>query len=305
MLLDSDLARPERRHWLPIERVFATWDAAAESLSQTDLLVSLAEGLRPEGMGALGFRMLSAPTLDVALTHLTADFELVTNSGYWQRVSCSQGVRFVWHRVPRSAGQALSNEAIFCHFVRLASSVAVTPVQPLEVTFQHSAQWSRHSLRRVLFAPVRWGERQNTILLPRPCLDAVPRLANAGLARYFEGIVSERLALVRGREGLVEQLRSELMSRESLGRECLLEASQRLAMPARTLQRRLERQRTSFSQELDRVRRDRGFQLVVTTRKPFACIARELGLADATVFSRSFRRWYGETPGELRRFYQK
>jgi AraC-like DNA-binding protein len=76
-------------------------------------------------------------------------------------------------------------------------------------------------------------------------------------------------------------------------------------VPARTLQRHLQQQGTSFSSELDRARRELAFQRVTSTRTPFAAVAKELGLADATVFSRSFRRWYGDTPGALRRLYQK
>ena len=301
LVLRSDLARTQKAHWLPVERVFAVWDCAGEWLRGSNLLGDVVASLRPEGLGTLGFRMLTALTLDEAMSHLVQGFELVTNSGRWERRDAAATVTFVWHRLAVSVGQCLSNEAIFGHVIHLLADIGGLGVRPTTVAFQHSQQWTRRSLDVLLGAPIVYGARENALTLPREVLQARPRLANRALGLYFQAQVQDRLDLVRTNPGVVEALRQELRGGLRLSDESLREASARLGLSSRTLQRRLERASTSFSEELTRARRERAFQLVTSTRRPLSEIAAELGFADASVFSRAFRRWFAEQPSVLRR----
>src|SRR5262249_48793434 len=75
----------------------------------------------------------------------------------------------------------------------------------------------------------------------------------------------------------------------------------RLHMSARTLQRRLEQERTSFSEVLDGVRLELARRRLADPATTLAEVAAVLGFSDLATFSRAFKRWTGEPPGQWRR----
>lgn len=72
-------------------------------------------------------------------------------------------------------------------------------------------------------------------------------------------------------------------------------------MSARTLQRSLTAEQTSFSAIVERVRFDAACADLVDENIPLAEIALKLGYSEQSAFSRAFRRWTGTTPGQFRR----
>jgi AraC-like DNA-binding protein len=74
-----------------------------------------------------------------------------------------------------------------------------------------------------------------------------------------------------------------------------------LHMSARTLQRRLEAEGTTFSEALDRARERRARGLLQDPALGLAEIAYRAGFADLATFSRAFKRWTGTPPGAFRR----
>lgn len=69
-----------------------------------------------------------------------------------------------------------------------------------------------------------------------------------------------------------------------------------LKLAPRTLQRAIADRGTSWSHELDEVRRARALELLDDADHKTASIAAELGFRDASAFFRAFRRWTGTTP---------
>ncbi len=97
----------------------------------------------------------------------------------------------------------------------------------------------------------------------------------------------------RAHAWISEHLSSESCTCESLSAE--------LCMHPRTLQRRLRAVGKSFQSIKDDVRRETAMQFLKRTEMPLGRIAEKLGYADASVFSRCCYRWFGASPGQLRR----
>jgi AraC-like DNA-binding protein len=72
------------------------------------------------------------------------------------------------------------------------------------------------------------------------------------------------------------------------------------SMHSRTLGRHLNKCGTSFEQLLNEVRYDIARQLLEDSRMPVSQIALALHYADASAFTRAFRRWSGTTPAQWR-----
>jgi AraC-like DNA-binding protein len=68
----------------------------------------------------------------------------------------------------------------------------------------------------------------------------------------------------------------------------------------RTLQRKLQAENTSFQAQLDQVRRELAISCLEQPRYRLTDIGELLGFAELSVFSRTFKRWFGVTPSQWR-----
>ena len=78
------------------------------------------------------------------------------------------------------------------------------------------------------------------------------------------------------------------------------EVSASLAMSQRTLQRNLESEGTTFLEVVDAVRRRLALAHLASGALTLHEISFLLGYSDPSAFSRAFKRWTGQTPGDYR-----
>ena len=99
--------------------------------------------------------------------------------------------------------------------------------------------------------------------------------------------------------GVVEQIRTLLRTREGNWPD-LEEVARTLQTSGRSLRRELRRLDTSYKEVVDETRLERAQHLVRHTDITIERIAEQLGFSDVRTFRRAFKRWTGNTPGELR-----
>ncbi|WP_394851297.1 helix-turn-helix domain-containing protein [Pendulispora rubella] len=73
-----------------------------------------------------------------------------------------------------------------------------------------------------------------------------------------------------------------------------------LGVSPRTLQRRLQQVGSSFTHEVDCVRRELACQYLADTNRPLGAIALQLGFGEVGSFFRTFRRWTQTSPRRFR-----
>jgi AraC-like DNA-binding protein len=73
-----------------------------------------------------------------------------------------------------------------------------------------------------------------------------------------------------------------------------------LGLSKRSLQRKLQEERTTFQRQLDAVRAELAIGYLQKSQLSLTDIGELLGFAEAAVFSRTFRRWFGVTPSQWR-----
>ena len=87
---------------------------------------------------------------------------------------------------------------------------------------------------------------------------------------------------------LVDELRG---GEPTLGR-----LAKRMAMSARTLQRRLDEEGTSFAAVLDDTRRELAGAYMAQRDVSLADVSYLLGFSEQSAFTRAFQRWHGVAP---------
>lgn len=81
----------------------------------------------------------------------------------------------------------------------------------------------------------------------------------------------------------------------------LKQAASHLGLSTRTIVRSLARHQTSFHKLVEEERKARALALIANPSLALADVAVALGFGDMSSFGRSFRKWFGDTPGNLRK----
>ena len=168
----------------------------------------------------------------------------------------------------------------------------------MEVHVSGRAPADPRAFDRLAGVPVRFNERQTCVFLLRRDL-AAPNPTAAPVARQrLLAEVATRLGL--DQQSAAARLRHALRPALSLGETTLAEAARGLGLSARTLDRRLAAEGTSFLRERDAVRFVMAEELLALTDLGIGEIAAALSYANHSAFVRSFRRWSGLTPSAWR-----
>jgi AraC-like DNA-binding protein len=102
----------------------------------------------------------------------------------------------------------------------------------------------------------------------------------------------------------VEQIQAILAAWNAIERPSAPVVALEMGLKPRTLNRLLNKEGTSFIRLLKDSRFENAQQLLRDPSAPILSIAWSLGYADASAFSRAFRRWSGMTPTEWRQAAQ-
>ena len=252
-----------------------------------------------ESLGAVAKLIRTAPDVRTALQLLARYLTLSDGGGL---LSLSEGARLA------SYGYALYEPAVeraeVVYDIVLASiwnvlrSLCGRQWLPHEIRFMRRRPPDTRPYRRVLRAPLRFDCEQSAVVfdkawldLPLPGADAQRLMALEARARDVEAQATGDLpAQVR------RVLRRQLLS----GGTSMDQVAAELAMHRRTLDRKLQPYGVGFQALGDEVRHEVARQLLNDTSMPIIAIAQSLHFADASVFSRAFRRWSGVAPSRWR-----
>lgn len=182
--------------------------------------------------------------------------------------------------------------------VRILHVLAGPDAAPASIHLPHPQQGFDEAYRDALRCPVRFdsahcGFRLSAEIVARPIEGADPatrRLARRYLdARYVppSSSVSERVA---------DLARSLLPTGQ-----CSIGAiAAEMALPPRTLQRRLTAESTSCQDVIDRERRRMATRYLADPAMSLSHVANLVGYTEQSALNRSCRRWFGMTPRQYR-----
>src|SRR5512133_729216 len=118
------------------------------------------------------------------------------------------------------------------------------------------------------------------------------------LERHAQALLAEKPELG---QAYADRVRTVLASALAGGTTTLESVATRLAMSARTLQRRLTSEGVTFDGLPDAVRLQLAVRYLTEPKVAISEVAYLLGYSEPSPFHRAFRRWTGTTPSEFRR----
>ncbi|WP_437679161.1 AraC family transcriptional regulator ligand-binding domain-containing protein [Sorangium sp. So ce131] len=207
---------------------------------------------------------------------------------------------------PRVVAMAEPIEMMIAALARFIALYLDGGARPTEARFRHLRRHPPALYEEAIGAPVRFEAASTCLvydarLLDAPVVGADPSVHDY-LVRHAERLLAARAAPA-GAAPLDARVRARIDERIARGEVDQEQIARALGMSTRSLQRALKELGTSFTAQLDEVRRTRALELVRRRDVTLQEIAFLLGYGEPRHFYRSFRRWTGSTPGEYRRVH--
>jgi len=271
--------------------------AEATRCEHFGLLVGQRAG--PSTLGVAGFMLRVAPDVRTALQDLVRHLDLHDEGGvpFVETVGEVSLLGYAIHQPGTKASAQIYDLAlaIACNILR---SLCGRDWRASEVLLSRRVPRDVAPYQRFFQAPLRFDAEQSAVAFPSRWLDHRLVSADPLLHRHLE---DEASALHARSEGdVLRSLRQLLRKTLATQKTSLALVARQLGVHERTLNRRLRAEGTTFQREFEAVRYATAQQLLGETEMSLAQVAAALEYADASAFSRAFKRWAGVTPAQWR-----
>lgn len=281
------------------------WQVGESLAGDPDIGLHAAASANPGALSILGYVILNCRTPREALEKL-GRYAALLNDGLRVHMSREGGdthlvfeaIAGVDNYVQRSPRQPM--ETMAAGVVCTLGALTEGKLAPHEIGFRHAAPASVAEHQRILGTSPRFGRPVDRMVFRTDDLERPLRSANASLLAVFERHADELLERISEHGPVSRRLLATLAKRMQGGAPPLGEIASAMAMSARNLQRTLRDEGTSYQDLLDHARRELALRHLATPEGSAAEVAFLLGFADASAFTRAFRRWTGSTPGAWR-----
>ncbi|WP_020407278.1 helix-turn-helix domain-containing protein [Hahella ganghwensis] len=317
------------RHGLSVEQMSlklgkpSDWlDPLPYQISVTDYLNLMAVGaevsssfgldigamVRPNTFPVLGYAAMSCSTIGQVLDQVIR-FEMI-NHDLGRSVIGEDGhlIYYCWQANPlfmpdgRHPVLAQLVGSVFSGLYNFSRYLTNSPVPLIRMEFTFPAPEDVSPYQGLLDCEILFDQPHNILWVDRQVLEwpvsNADHVAFTALSHHAELLLEQQNSsqaqsvLERLHRALLDMLRSQQVGIEPVAR--------RLNMSARTLQRKLKEEGTSYQIELDRIRKELAESYLEHSRLSISEIAFLLGYQEQSSFTHAFRDWLGLTPGAYR-----
>jgi AraC-like DNA-binding protein len=252
----------------------------------------IGEHARPELVGVVGLSMLSAATFGDALARC-ARYKRVMLELVVEIIPSRERTIVRLDTLPSTRPVLRWRiDAELAFMASFGRRFTERPIAPLEVRLRGAPPPYRAEYERIVGAAVRFGHNADELWLPPRALE-VPMVTAAPEAHALLVTSAER-QLVEATGALPERVSAAVEALLPDGPPSIAQVARRLGTSARSLQRGLHQERTSFSEVVDDTRKARAARLL--EELDAVEVSFLVGFSHPNSFYRAFRRWTGMSP---------
>jgi len=297
----SMLAQPENR--LPFSQQEAFWQLALDASDETLPLVFAAQS-QPASFSITGYIAMNSETVGDALDS-TAHYLAVAGEGGRLEVHRDDEQIHVEY-VAVNADQPLSavrSCAVLAANLMLGRWLIGDAFHPECIELRLAAPKDDSAFTRFFDGPLHFAATRNRLSFPRDIETVKIPHASLDLLNLMktraDGVI-EKIKGVSAHHETTDQVATLLIS-TLMGQEPdKARIAEQLGVSQRTLQRRLSSEGTSYQQVLDNTRHQLALDYLKQPELTITDIAYLLGFTEPSAFYRAFKKWHGQTPGQLR-----
>jgi AraC-like DNA-binding protein len=302
-LTREDLSSPENR--LPLRNFVTLIEAASRSTGDDCFGAHLGEVCSLRANGLPGYLATFAPTVNEALSAFARYYYLLGDATVVRFESRGDVSTFTYRVLdPESWPRRQDAEQLITMIVFLLREWIGSHFRPLRVYFEHARPARADELERIFGCPVSFEAEDNAVVFEQRFAAHRNPTADEKLFRllswFSERVTGGELPPSDRTTGFRERVLESIDACSHLGNASVHSVSRALGLEARTLQRRLQADATSFRELHEEYQRREAVKLLQSFDHSEKEIASRLGYANLNSFIRAFRRWYRVTPGQFR-----
>lgn len=299
-----DLEVPDPKSaWYPYEAAQALWERLAQAANDPTfgLTATALQNDDATSWGVIEYVARNSTSFGDALGRIARYGQLMHDHATVELRTDPAG-GFFTYRIPEGpqGPNRFGSEWAAASWVLRGRKFVEGAFTPLEVTFRHAAPADTTAYAELFRCPVRFGCPETGVLVSHADLERKMVGADVALLAVVDGHARELIERLPPKT-LESQVRTYLARALTTGGDSSLQAiASALALSTRTLQRRLQDDGLSLRDMVDELRKELAHRMVTHTQLTNNEMTFLLGFAEAPAFLRAFKRWTGQTPGELR-----
>ena len=285
---------------LKLETVTPLVMAAVAATGRPWLGLDLGSQMPISAHGSMGYAAVTAPTLGHTLMVLSRYGSLRNETLQWQAAAEPEGL---WLRATEQADWGAARgfmlDAMVAALLRIVEAAVGHLPEGLMIDLPvPRPNWAAQYQR---FPAVAWRFGQPALAMCASAAALALPVLGADASAHKAACRDCEQALAQQTPRSMSQQVAALLARVGhSGYPKLIDVAQSHGLSARTLMRRLAAEGSSYQALLDQARQTQAQWMLLHTGWSVDDIALRLGFADTSNFSRTARRWWGQTPGGLR-----
>ena len=281
----------------PVASMTRLWGVARERSGDPCFGLTAAEQWHPTTWHGLGYAWLASTTLEEAMRRLVRYSAVISNAAEFRLLEVGGRFKLVLavHRESGVEPVPAVMDAVAANVVHMSRLTYGDDFNPVSIELRHSGTGCRKRRREFFRCPIQYDAEEIAVEIERSVACKPLSTANADLAHANERVISDYLAELGG-GGVAMRVRARLVDGLPSGDVTEKSVAESLNMSARTLQRRLSDENTTYKSVLEDTRRQLAERFIRDRTLTLNEITYLLGFSEISSFSRSFRRWTGMAP---------
>lgn len=261
----------------------------------------LGEQVRSEDFGVVGQALRSMEKLEDVLLGIGRYLVVRTQSVKFD-VDVLDALVAVSYRItdPTIIQRRQDAEFTLAAMLSCWREVTASALIPERVDFEHPRPKDLSLHRAFFHCPLRFGQDSNRLYFSKTVLDLPVHTSNRRLLQALRPFLEDQCKLRNQSSGLLSKVSQAIAAELGTGGVGVIQVAGALHMSVRTLQRRLSGMNLEFGVLVEDVRRALALEYVGNSSYRLTDVALMLGYAEASSFTRAFRRWTGVAPRDYR-----
>lgn len=284
---------------------FQTLIAHLLELSQDPLFgLHTAKFVQPFSYSVLGYITMNCETLGQAIDKIRPYEKLVGDMGTTTLEQVADDFRISWHcSYPNTLVKRHMTDNCLASWYTFARYLTSRELSPKRILLQREQPNEEQDLEyQALFGcPVEYLQGEDTIVFAKSFLDLPLDKGDQQLLPVLESHAESVVSQLSAKSDVVTQVVLLIETNLSNGKFHQQDIAEQMGIGAKTLQRRLKQQNTSFQMVLDHTRLSLAEQKLKQPNTDIDQLSSELGFTETRSFFRWFKKVTKQTPGDYRR----
>ncbi len=286
---------------LPIWYTYKLMEAASELAESPAFALHMGENTDPKSLGIFGNIVMNCRTITAMIDCLTRYYKIAREL---TRISTREDNDHFLIAFDVEAPKDIKhyiNEKFFATSICFFRNFTRADANPEEVRFQHSQPDYMDEYRRIFQCPVVFNHHENVVCLKKKYLEIEYSHHNPDIKEILSKHADTLLERQTVGASFQAQIRNIIIEFLHEGIVDIEMISDHFEISRWTLNRKLNKEGTSFQETLNQTRNDLAISYLENSRFSNTEIAFLLGFSDPHSFPKAFKRWSGDSIWEYRK----